>query len=811
YGLQGMTDSDEARDLMAELTKKIPSILDSQAICNALYGLQGMTNSPKVEALLNALANQFPDTSDFSIQGLGIAIFGLRKFRDSTAVGLILDKLSQVLMEMDDPLSVKSSFQLIQGSQSLMQTEAGREKIKTLFENAKFRLNSQEQDQALRFMLMTWLKTETPIQDSLDLIQCIAKKWGNQESLPSLQPVQILSILRARKIDPSDTHLDDNASAELQELERVASRTDLRTATRAYQIEQPGSVVTNLNPAEIGANIDLLPSVLHKIAHSSLGDLVKVEQLREEVFDRGFGGYSANTETMAIYVPSRFSGSDLDLKKFVGNILITRPKGYEGNLTIVLGYNHPTGTNGDFEALCSDIQRLLADQRLKTTLKNLSLRIIAQEYQWEGIRYPFGLMRTKLLERIHQEEIACSKLTLIAMDGDIRMRKSSWQQIARVQQSPTDSFGGTGFRSSDKANSLTRDAQDLDYQIHQALNDVQRPNETLTYMSGKAARLMLENRVYPVFDNENNHLLRFLRHEGILQFTEKSIDERVELANDDSFRLKTIPIYPALAWPRADAIKYYSTMRSQRQSMAQTRSLGLWLGLVYGVSGQAVSKLIKVFDWKNLIEIGLNPDQVKAYQEQLYAELSKPKTAYYEHYQDKFRGSYPEILERIRATSAATAEFMLEKVGKNFRDPATLRAVSVADYLSIRRELPVAQVSNPYFGGRIGQINQPYGYSPIHCSIEHSEGSDDAMDIAEDVSQHGLASIPKGESLRAFRKRAISPDSDATAPDKNSAVKKPATERSSSPNCQTSNSTSDQDAMDISDRDPNPGYATNFL
>ncbi len=272
----------------------------------------------------------------------------------------------------------------------------------------------------------------------------------------------------------------------------------------------------------IQSNTALLPAALNKISKSDPRQLASVKWVSDRVWNPDF--QYQNQPTTFIYAPSRFDGTlDYSVDQFVGQIIETRPNPHPHNLVIVLGYN-VGGQNPDPEK----INRFFS--KLNTTLQNPKivhntqhLQVILSGYRWDGLKYPFGLMRQALITKINEEraKLTHPSITLVAMDGDVKPTKGVWTQLAQAQRG--DYFGAPGFTIESKSNGtadITTDGLALDFCVQTALKQLSRPNETLTYMTGNAAEAMLNEPtpVYPVFDNENNHLFRFFRSKEMSQY-----------------------------------------------------------------------------------------------------------------------------------------------------------------------------------------------------------------------------------------------------------------------------------------------------
>ncbi|NBV42614.1 hypothetical protein EBR96_07590, partial [bacterium] len=437
-------------------------------------------------------------------------------------------------------------------------------------------------------------------------------------------------------------------------------------------------------------------------------------------------------------------------------------------LVIFLGYNRLATDTSRFLDLQARVEATLRDP----TLSSKNVKIVLTEFTWTGIRYPFGLMRTHVLNMVKSEfqtiQAGRCQIGLIAMDGDVEMTPGAWAQAhLALRDSSKGFFGATGFWAANKPETslsipLTQQALELDYAVQQGLKTKSRPNETFTYLTGECARLMLtEPSPYPIFDNENNHLsvwLHSLKYRGfpIKRHLNPPLsaknDRRVRLMNDSSFQVsskqdRSVPN----TWVRKDALSYFSILRSQRQNMAHPRAIGQWLGVVYRVDGTSVSKLAKVFDWKRIIKTTpLHPCMVKEFQDMLYLCLSQrdetaqlreiestgrtsnpialirflaPMNTFLRHYADELLSqipllTYEKLLRKLYRVSLAVSDFMETQVGASFEresshqwTPSTFQDFFVDlgwEPVPVNPVPPTLRLWTPHFDGRRGQINEPY-------------------------------------------------------------------------------------------------------
>ena len=809
YGLQNLGDSAEVKQVLAALAAKIPNITDfkGQEIGNALYGLQNLGDSEEVRLVLAALAAKIPSVRDFKGQEIGNALYGLQNLGDSAKTRHIICLLTDRARECGIPLDSKNMFQIIKGFQTIIQTQDGIQFASTIFEKLKSAVQAtpSQKTAIAQVLAFRWLLSGACSTTAEKAIQTVAACIAPDIALNCLTTPQVTAILHA--ITP---HIPASVceqvlttgqirdSVPLNKLARFCrSPETLLSAMRTHILTRSdiGVAAFRLSAQESDHSAAFSAAVVTRIERSQHPeDLVSVQKVGDDVVLQNLVEYSQDEPVTMIYVPSRFDGTfDQSAEKLIGNILHARQKHHiQTNaplpkLVIALGYNRKPTDLSQIDNIKGDLTRIFASKELNTT----GVKIILQEYTWEGVRYPFGLMRTQLLTRLYQEyqlennpvcnhflrqgglngiqraqpfEIpflslssaerknvfsgarppappvweAITPVCLVGLDGDVQMTSKAWKQTqdALFDTRRSGFWGSTGFMNTgkDTAERLTRDGFDLDFAVQQGLKTKKRINETCTYMTREVVRLVMDaishgTSPYPIFDNENNHLMRALLERKVAQksqgtptslqikhYVSGSDRDRVVLRNADTFTLQSsLEIRAQNTWTREQAIAYFSTLRGQRQSFAHPRAVGQWLGMVYKVPGTTVSTIAKAFDWKRIIEnTAIAPNEVNPFLQDILTAMQDQHQPFHPHFSNTLSPEiYLKITKKLCTAALSVAAFMVKKVGTGFSHPSE-QISDASDYLrrvyhdEVTPAIDTHTRSSGQFNGRSGQINQVY-------------------------------------------------------------------------------------------------------
>ena len=756
YGLKNLGNSAEVQRVLAALADKIPAITDfkGQNIGNALYGLQKLGDSAEVRRVLVALADKIPNIGDLDGQEIGNALYGLQKLGDSAEAKTIILGLSGRVQELGIPLNLKGMFQIIKGFQTIIQTEDGAQFASAIFEKLKRSVQATPAQKTATVQELTfrWLHSGACSTAAQEAIQTVAAYIAPGIALNGLTTPQVTAILHAMTPQASVciqflTTEEIPANSSLNQLRQFCrSPETLLSAMRAYILKRSDIGVEVFHLASQGSEYSaaLSAAVVTRIERSERPeDLGSVQKVGNEVVFQNVDKYSQDEPVTMVYVPSRFDGTfDQSAEKLIGNILharqksATKPDPSLPKLVIALGYNRKPRDLSKIDNIIGELTRILADKKLNHT----GVKIILQEYTWEGVRYPFGLMRTELLTRLNQEyqQFETNPVCMVGMDGDVQMTSKAWNQTqsALLDTSRSGFWGSTGFMNAGKDTSdlVTRDGFDLDFAVQQGLKTKKRINETCTYMTREVVGLVMHaisdgKSPYPIFDNENNHLMRALLERKVAQknrctpkplqikhYVAGSDRDRVVLRNADTFKLpSSLEIHAKNTWTREQAIAYFSTLRGQRQSFAHPRAIGQWLGMVYRVPGTTISTIAKAFDWKRIIEsTEISPNDVTPFLQAVSKEIQYPNLPYYPHFTNTLSPEiYLKITKKLCAAASKVATFMVDKVGTGFSHQSE-RISDASDYLrrvyhdEVTPAIDTHTRNTRQFNGRSGQINQPY-------------------------------------------------------------------------------------------------------
>ena len=789
YGLQNLRDSEELRRVLAALAHKIPDIRDfkGQEIGSALYGLKNVRDSEELRRVLAALAVKIPDIRDFKGQEIGNALYGLQNLGDSEETKQIICVLTDHVQELRIPLNFKDMFQIIKGLQTIIQTEDGAKVASAAFEKLKRSVQATPAQKTVIVQELTfrWLLSGACSDTAEKAIQTVASCIAPGIALNCLTTPHVRAILHAmtQNIPKSvcEQFLTTGQMPNIPLLNRLRqfcrSPETLLAAMRAHILTRRdiGVVAFRLSGQESEYSPVLSAAVVTRIERSRRPeDLVSVQKVGGDVVLQTFDNYSQDEPVTMVYVPSRFDGTfDQSAEELIGNILLSRqksPKKTDSSLpklVIALGYNRKPTDRSEIETIQEDLRRVFASQKINPT----GVKIILQEYTWEGVRYPFGLMRTQLLTRLYQEyqQVENNPVCMVGMDGDVQMTSKAWNQTqsALFDTSRSGFWGSTGFKNAGKDTSdlLTRDGFDLDFAVQKGLKTKKRINETCTYMTRDVVGLVMHSisqgqSPYPIFDNENNHLMRALlekkveqknqaiaKNRQIKHYVAGSDRDRVVLRNADTFKLpSSLEIRANTTWTQEQAIAYFSTLRGQRQSFAHPRAIGQWLGMVYGVRGTTVSTIAKAFDWKRIIEnTAISPNEVNDFLHAILTAMQDRNQPFYPHFSNSLSPEiYLKITKKLGAAASKVATFMVEKVGTGFSHQSK-QISDASDYLQrvYHDEVTPAidtRTRNPgQFNGRSGQINQPYRSNIL--------GVPSQAPTFASSSNHGREYSPDSESL----------------------------------------------------------------